>query len=63
VDSAVTTAAVVRETLAAKGGLADSQQPGTLKLLATDGVNRFARVGGRFLGEPLTAADVQLVDL
>jgi glutamate racemase len=63
VDSAVTTAAVVRKTLAANGGLADGQQQGTLKLLATDGVKRFARVGGQFLGEPLTAADVQLVDL
>lgn len=63
VDSAVTTAAVVRKTLAANGGLADGRQQGTLKLLATDGVNRFARVGGQFLGEPLTAADVQLVDL
>ena len=63
VDSAGTTAAVVREILSAKGDLAEGDEPGSLKLLATDGVTRFARVGGRFLGEPLTAADVHLVDL
>jgi len=63
VDSAGTTAAVVREILSARGELADGDKPGTLRLLATDGITRFARVGGRFLGEPLTAADVHLVDL
>ena len=63
VDSAITTAAVVREILSARGGLFESQQPGVLSLLATDGVSRFARVGGQFLGEPLTAEDVHLVDL
>ncbi len=63
VDSAVTTAAVVRHILTNNGGLADEQQHGDLRLLATDGAQRFARVGGQFLGEPLTAEDVQLVDL
>jgi len=63
VDSAGTTAAVVREILSASGDLAESDEPGTLRLLATDGITRFARVGGRFLGEPLTAEDVHLVDL
>jgi len=63
VDSAVTTAAVVREILDSRGGLSDSQQPGDVYLLATDGATRFARVGGQFLGEPLTAEDVHLVDL
>ena len=63
VDSAVTTAAVVREILSSRGDLCDSQQPGHLHLLATDGATRFARVGGQFLGEPLTAEDVHLVDL
>ena len=63
VDSAITTAAVVRETLTSHGGLTVSKQPGMLKLLATDGIQRFARVGGQFLGEPLTAENVQLVDL
>ena len=63
VDSAVTTAAVVRETLNSQGGLHDSEEAGRLLLLATDGVSRFARVGGQFLGEALTADDVHLVDL
>jgi glutamate racemase len=63
VDSAVTTANVVRDVLSSNGGLIGDQQPGTLNLLATDGITRFARVGGQFLGEALTAEDVQLVDL
>jgi glutamate racemase len=63
VDSAVTTASVVHDILKSNGGLLEIQQPGTLKLLATDGIARFARVGGQFLGEALTAKDVQLVDL
>lgn len=63
VDSAGTTAAVVREILSDNGDLAEGDEPGTLRLLATDGITRFARVGGRFLGEPLTAKDVHLVDL
>jgi glutamate racemase len=63
VDSALTTAAVVREILHENGGLRDSQEPGRLQLLATDGISRFARVGGQFLGEPLTEEDVHLVDL
>lgn len=63
VDSAVTTATVVRDRLAASGDLAAATVAGSTTLLATDGVQRFARVGGLFLGNPLTAKDVQLVDL
>jgi glutamate racemase len=63
VDSANTTAAVVGETLRSMGGLFDGSKPGQLTMLATDGVSRFARVGGQFLGEPLCTDDVQLVDL
>jgi glutamate racemase len=63
VDSADTTAAVVRDILGTRGDLAAGDTPGSLQLLATDGSTRFARVGGRFLGEALTAADVCLVDL
>ncbi len=63
VDSAGTTAAVVREVLKSNGGLANSGSQGTLRLLATDGITRFARVGGQFLGELLTTEDVHLVDL
>jgi len=32
-------------------------------LLATDGAARFARVGARFFGESIDAADVELIDL
>jgi glutamate racemase len=64
VDSASTTADVVRETLDAAGALrAETGSPGTLRLLATDGATRFARVGGQFLGQDLNYSDVELVDL
>ena len=63
VDSASTTAAVVRTTREANGTLRAGDAPGTLRLLATDGATRFARVGGRFLGRALTYQDVELVDL
>ena len=31
--------------------------------MATDGAGRFARVGGRFIGEDLEPEDIELVDL
>lgn len=34
-----------------------------LQLLATDGPARFARVGSRFLGQPLGEGDIELVEL
>jgi len=63
VDSATTTAAVVRDALEASGLCNDRGHNGALTLLATDGATRFARVGGWFLGEKLSADDVTLVDL
>ena len=60
VDSARTTAEVVAAELGAGGAISGS---GALKLYATDGATRFARVGGRFLGESLRATDIELVDL
>ena len=65
VDSALTTAAAVRADLAARDlaaqvGAARQRAP---QLLATDGIERFARVGARFLGLPFQAGDVELVDL
>ena len=63
VDSASTTASAVRAELEVRS-LANKQgNSGNLRLLATDGATRFARVGGLFLGHSLTAADVQIVDL
>jgi glutamate racemase len=62
-DSAAATAAMVTSALAAAHALRTSGTRGALQLLATDGPARFARVGARFLGEPLAASDVELVDL
>ena len=63
VDSASTTARVVREVLETGGMMRKSDSPGSLRLLATDGATRFARVGGQFLGRDLSHRDVELVDL
>lgn len=63
VDSAATTAMALERLLAERQLLNPGPGPGRLRLLATDGPERFARVGSLFLHEPLTAADVQLVDL
>ncbi len=63
VDSAGTTAIAVKSQLAGSGLAATREGRGGLRLLATDGCKRFARVGGRFLGETLSADDVELVDL
>lgn len=63
VDSAGTTASAVAAMLQ-RLKIANAQpSAGKLKLLATDGASRFARVGGRFLGRDLDASDIILVDL
>jgi len=64
VDSAATTAAALAQALDQQG----LRRPGvtglgSVGLLATDDAERFARVGGTFLGRPLEAADVEVVDL
>ncbi|MEO7192245.1 MAG: glutamate racemase [Vicinamibacterales bacterium] len=63
VDSASTTAAYVAGLLGRSGLLNTKPGPGDLRLLATDGADRFAAVGARFLREPMTAGDVEIVDL
>ena len=63
VDSASTTAAAASHLLASLSLENDQLEFGALQLLATDGVTRFARVGGQFLGHDLSADDVTLVDL
>jgi glutamate racemase len=63
VDSASTTASVAAALLTRAGLLSESREQGRLQLLATDGAGRFARVGGRFIGEDLDATDIELVDL
>ncbi|NOT43549.1 MAG: glutamate racemase [Acidobacteria bacterium] len=63
VDSATTTAAVVAAELDRLGlGRTMEGRPGHA-LLATDGAERFAAVGSRFLAEPLAASDIEVVDL
>jgi glutamate racemase len=62
VDSAETTAQVVYRVLREKGLQSRSRQ-GHVRFLTTDDVERFARMGERFLGMPLSAGAVELVDL
>ena len=63
VDSASTTASVAAAMLAKEELLNQQQGSGRLLLMATDGAGRFARVGGRFIGEDLEASDIEIVDL
>jgi glutamate racemase len=59
VDSAATVAAAVRQQVPGSPG----QGRGRVTWLATDGAERFARVGSTFLGEELRAKNIELVDL
>jgi glutamate racemase len=63
VDSARTTAEAVAASLAQAGLLRRSAEAPSLTLLATDGAQRFASVGTRFLGEPIAPSDVEIIDL
>jgi glutamate racemase len=68
VDSAITTATVLRAelhrlSLDAAPMHRPTHRSNSVTLLATDGRERFARVGSVFLGEPLNADDIELVDL
>ena len=63
IDSASTTAEVVRAALQDSGMRRGGSDAGALRLLATDSATRFARVGGQFLGHELSYRDVELVDL
>ena len=62
VDSAETTASAVRQRLAA-AGIARNAGRGDVRFLATDGPDRFRRVGERFFGEPIARELVELTDL
>jgi glutamate racemase len=62
VDSAATTAEALVGVLA-RQGLERPAVGGALTLLATDGAERFARVGGTFLGQPVAPERVEIVDL
>jgi glutamate racemase len=64
VDSAqVTAAAVARRWPPPHTAPPHTARHGSVRFLATDGAARFARVGGRFLGMPLAAGAVEIIDL
>ena len=62
VDSATTTARSVRELLD-REKLTRREGAGTTRFLATDSVERFVRIGSRFLERPIDPEEVELVDL
>jgi glutamate racemase len=62
VDSAATTARVTAGRLA-ELGLLCAAGPAEFAFLATDGAERFARVGSAFLGRAITPDEVDLIDL
>ena len=64
VDSAETTAHTVRATLAKtkEHGVVPSPTA-SVRFLATDSVERFVRIGSRFLERPIAPEEVELVDL
>jgi glutamate racemase len=63
VDSAATTAEALTVALRERDIAAPCAQRGSIELLATDGAERFARIGGTFLGRSLAASDIEIVDL
>lgn len=63
IDSAETTAAEVARRLDDEGLLCGRASGGRTRFLATDDAERFARVGGGFLGRDLAPTDVEVVDL
>jgi glutamate racemase len=63
VDSAATTARATAAMLAAANLGAGKTHIGSLRLMATDSPERFARVGARFLGSSIAAKAVEAIDL
>jgi glutamate racemase len=63
VDSAATTARATAALLAERGLVGSHARTGTVRLMATDSPERFARVGARFLGASIAARTVEAIDL
>jgi glutamate racemase len=63
VDSAATTAAAVRAELMKRAALRTGDSPSTIRLIATDAPDRFARVAARFLPEDHLPSEIELLDL
>ena len=62
VDSARTTAEFVQDMLERRD-ICSTTTDRRLTFLATDGAERFARVGGYFMHHALSPSDVEIVDL
>ena len=64
VDSAATTARATRRSARRRAGWrAARADAGSVRLMATDSPERFARVGARFLGSSIAARTVEAIDL
>jgi glutamate racemase len=63
VDSAATTARAAAARLGEAALESTRERAGTLKLMATDSPERFARVGARFLGASIGVQSVEAIDL
>ncbi|MGA9852417.1 MAG: glutamate racemase [Gammaproteobacteria bacterium] len=63
VDSGETVALAVGKLLAERKLTRNHNAKGGVHFLATDGAERFARIGSLFMGTAIAAADVELVDL
>lgn len=63
IDSAQAVAMEVKQQLQQLGLRSQAQLPGEQRFLVTDGPERFARVGSLFLGKPLSANHIEVVDL
>jgi glutamate racemase len=63
VDSAATTARTVRGMLSEQNLTCEVDEEGAVRYLATDSVERFARVGSRFLERPILPEEVELIEL
>lgn len=61
VDSAATTAEAVAALIGERIGVGSGRRP--TQFLATDGAERFARVGSLFLGRSLARTDVETIDV
>jgi len=63
VDSAKTTAEAVKEVLRKRNALRDDGEPGTIRFMATDSPQRFARVAANLVPEHMLPEEIELIDL
>jgi glutamate racemase len=63
VDSAQTTAEAVKEVLRKRNALRDDGEPATVRLMATDSPQRFARVAANLIPDHLLPEEIELIDL